>query len=66
MIRILVADDHTVVREGVKQILASQSDIIVEDEAENGKETLEKALSGNFDLVLLDISMPGRSSLCSS
>ena len=63
MIRILVADDHTVVREGVKQILASQSDIIVEDEAENGKETLEKALSGNFDLVLLDISMPGRGGL---
>ena len=63
MIRILVADDHTVVREGVKQILASQSDVIVEDEAENGKETLEKALSGNFDLVLLDISMPGRGGL---
>lgn len=63
MIRILVADDHTVVREGVKQILSAQSDIVVEDEAENGKETLEKALHGNFDMVLLDISMPGRGGL---
>jgi DNA-binding NarL/FixJ family response regulator len=63
MIRILVADDHTVVREGVKQILAAQSDIIVEDEAVDGQETLEKALKGSFDLVLLDISMPGRGGL---
>lgn len=63
MIRILVADDHTVVREGVKQILSAQSDIVVEDEAENGKETLEKALQGSFDMVLLDISMPGRGGL---
>jgi DNA-binding NarL/FixJ family response regulator len=63
LIRILVADDHTVVREGVKQILAAQSDIIVEDEAVDGQETLEKALKGSFDLVLLDISMPGRGGL---
>ncbi len=63
MIRILVADDHTVVREGVKQILSAQSDIVVEDEAEDGKETLEKALQGSFDMVLLDISMPGRGGL---
>jgi DNA-binding NarL/FixJ family response regulator len=63
MIRILVADDHTVVREGVKQILAGQSDMVVDDEAADGKETLEKALEGRFDLVLLDISMPGRGGL---
>lgn len=63
MIRILVADDHTVVREGVKQILAGQSDMVVEDEAENGQETIEKVLKGNCDMVLLDISMPGRSGL---
>ncbi len=63
MIRILVADDHTVVREGVKQILSAQSDIVVEGEAEDGKETLEKALHGSFDMVLLDISMPGRGGL---
>jgi DNA-binding NarL/FixJ family response regulator len=63
MIRILVADDHAVVREGVKQILAGQNDMIVEDEAENGQETLEKVIRSNCDVVLLDISMPGRSGL---
>ncbi len=42
MIRILVADDHTVVREGIKQILAGQDDMIVEDEAASGQEVLQK------------------------
>ncbi len=63
MIRILVADDHAVVREGVKQILAGLDDMVVEDEASNGPETLEKVNQGNCDVVLLDISMPGRSGL---
>ena len=63
MIRILVADDHTVMREGVKKILDNKSDMVVDGEAADGKETLEKALSGRFDLVLLDISMPGRGGL---
>lgn len=63
MIRILVADDHAVVREGVKQILAGLDDMAVEDEASNGPETLEKVNQGNCDVVLLDISMPGRSGL---
>lgn len=63
MIRILVSDDHTVVREGVKQILAGLDDMVVEDEAENGQETLEKVTRGTCDMVLLDISMPGRSGL---
>lgn len=63
MIRILVADDHTVVRQGVKQIIADERDIIVEDEAQTGVETLEKVSQRAFDVVLLDISMPGRSGL---
>ncbi|MGV8058256.1 MAG: response regulator [Smithellaceae bacterium] len=63
MIRILVADDHAVVRQGVKQILADMKDMAVQDEAENGPETLEKVLHHDYDVVLLDISMPGRSGL---
>jgi DNA-binding NarL/FixJ family response regulator len=63
MIRILVADDHIVVREGVKQILSNLKDIVVEDEAGNGHETLEKVMKGSFDVILLDISMPGRGGL---
>lgn len=61
MIRILVADDHAVVREGIKQILAGQEDIVVADEAGSGSETLAKVMKQRFDLILLDISMPGRS-----
>ena len=63
MIRILVADDHTVVREGIKQILAGREDIVVEDEAANGQEVLTKVAKKEYDLILLDISMPGRSGL---
>ncbi|HNQ64491.1 MAG TPA: response regulator transcription factor [Smithella sp.] len=63
MIRILVADDHAVVRQGVKQILADVTDMTVQDEAQNGPETLKKVTDNNYDVVLLDISMPGRSGL---
>lgn len=63
MIRILVADDHTIVREGLKQILADVGDMAVRDEAGNGQEALAKIREGEFDVVLLDISMPGRSGL---
>jgi DNA-binding NarL/FixJ family response regulator len=63
MIRILVADDHTVVREGIKQILAGQDDMVVEDEAGSGQEVLHKVSKKSYDLILLDISMPGRSGL---
>ena len=63
MINILVADDHAVVREGVKQIIADVSDMLVKDEANNGHETLKKVMSNEYDVVLLDISMPGRSGL---
>ncbi len=63
MIKILVADDHAVVRQGVKQILADVQDMTVKDEAQNGTETLQKIAEQDFDVVLLDISMPGRSGL---
>jgi DNA-binding NarL/FixJ family response regulator len=63
MIRILVVDDHAIVREGLKQILGEVDDMSVRDEAGNGQEALAKIRGGEFDVVLLDISMPGRSGL---
>lgn len=63
MIRILIADDHTIVREGLKQILAETPDMIVADEASNGQEVFAKVSKNEYDVVLLDISMPGRSGL---
>jgi DNA-binding NarL/FixJ family response regulator len=63
MINILIADDHAIVRKGLKQILAETSDMVVTGEASNGYEVLEKVRNGHFDVLLLDISMPGRSGL---
>lgn len=63
MIRILVADDHAVVREGIKTILAGQEGMVVEDKAVSGQEVLSKVTKKNYDVILLDISMPGRSGL---
>jgi DNA-binding NarL/FixJ family response regulator len=59
MIRIFIADDHTIMREGLKRILAEAKDVEVIAEAENGEQTLAHAAKGNFDLLLLDLSMPG-------
>jgi DNA-binding NarL/FixJ family response regulator len=56
----MIADDHAIVREGLKQILAETSDMIVAGEAANGRELLEQASQDDWDLVLLDIAMPGR------
>lgn len=63
MVRILVADDHPIVREGLKQILADTTDMVVADEASNGQEVLDKVWENDFDVLLLDISMPGRDGL---
>ena len=63
MIRILVIDDHTIVREGLKQILGEEKDMNVVEEASNGQEALQKIGKSEYDCVLLDISMPGRSGL---
>jgi len=61
MIRILIADDHTLMRDGLKQILATAGDMVVAGEACDGFQTLERVRSGEWDLLLLDMSMPGRS-----
>ena len=58
MIRILVADDHAVVREALKQILSAEPDMIVAGQASDGCEALAQARNGDYDLLLLDIAMP--------
>jgi two-component system invasion response regulator UvrY len=58
MIRILLADDHNIVRSGVKSILANRYDPVEIDEAADGFEVAEYIKSGHYDLVLLDINMP--------
>lgn len=63
MIRILVADDHAIVRNGLKQIVSDTPDMVVAAEASNGQEALNKALEDDYDIVLLDITMPDRSGL---
>ena len=63
MIRLLLADDHPLVREGLKRILAAASDIEVAGEAANGDETLALVKQHDFDLALVDLSMPGLSGL---
>jgi DNA-binding NarL/FixJ family response regulator len=62
-IKVLIADDHTIVREGIKQILAEMPEISVTDEARNGQEVLQNVWDNEYDIVLLDITMPGRSGL---
>jgi len=63
MIKVLIADDHAVVRSGLKQILAETPDIVVAGEATNGREVLEKLEAQSWDVLVLDITMPGRSGL---
>jgi two-component system invasion response regulator UvrY len=59
MIKILIADDHAIVREGLKQIVAETLDMVVADEASSGHEVLDKVRSNEYTVVVLDISMPG-------
>jgi two-component system, NarL family, uhpT operon response regulator UhpA len=60
-IRLLIADDHSIVREGLKQIFKLQPDIEVAGEAGNGDQVLQKVREGNIDLLLLDMTMEGLS-----
>ncbi|TCV85401.1 response regulator [Sulfurirhabdus autotrophica] len=61
--KILVADDHAIVRAGLKQILSANSDMEVAGEAQNGQEALEAISKDHWDVVLLDMSMPGLSGI---
>ncbi|PKM66017.1 MAG: DNA-binding response regulator [Firmicutes bacterium HGW-Firmicutes-2] len=62
-IRIMIADDHSMVREGLKQLVELEDDIIVVAQAGNGNETIEKIIEYKPDVVLLDINMPERNGL---
>jgi DNA-binding NarL/FixJ family response regulator len=63
MIRLVLADDHTIVREGLKQILGAAGDIEVVGEASDGHQVMERVRALDFDVLLLDMSMPGRSGI---
>lgn len=63
MLRVLIADDHPIVRKGIRQILEETRNVQSVDEAETGQEVLDKVKKGRFDIVLLDISMPGMSGI---
>ncbi len=63
MIKVFVADDHTVVREGIKHIFSEIPEIQIVGEAGNGQEVLENIMKKDYDLLLLDIAMPGRDGL---
>jgi len=63
MKRVIIADDHVIFREGLKQVIASTANMSVVDEAGSGLELLQKVEKSDYDLVVLDISMPGRSGL---
>ena len=58
-IKLLLADDHAVVRPGLRMLLEAQPDMEIVAEAENGRETIEKVLAFQPDIVLMDIEMPG-------
>src|SRR2546422_3948026 len=61
--KILIADDHPVVRHGLKQMLTGEPDMLVVGEAKNGNEAMELARKLEWDVAILDYSMPGRSGL---
>ena len=63
MIRVLIVDDHAVVRRGLKEILTRDLDGSVCDEAQNAEQAITKVRSQDWELVILDIAMPGRGGL---
>ncbi len=63
MIRILIADDHAIVREGLKQILSASPEMGVAGECANGRDLLDALRSDKWDVVLMDMSMPGLSGI---
>jgi DNA-binding NarL/FixJ family response regulator len=63
MIQVLIADAHPLVRTGLRQVLSQESDVKVAGEVENAEQVLRSVEEQPFDIVVLDITLPGRSSL---
>lgn len=63
MIRILIADDHAIVREGLKQVISTTDDMAVTGEAADGLEALEQVRKHDWDVIVLDMTMPGISGI---
>ena len=63
MIRIVIADDHAIVREGLKRIVSAGEDMEVTAEAADGAEVMQRVRELEFDVLVLDLSMPGRSGM---
>ena len=63
MIKLLIADDHPIVREGLKQVIRNAPDIIISGEANDGIEAFSKIKKENYDVILLDISMPRKNGI---
>ena len=63
MISVLLADDHAIVRSGIKHMINSQTDMEVIDEAENGEEVVQKAFDKQPDVIIMDLNMPKKSGL---
>lgn len=63
MVRILIADDHAILRVGLKQILSESGDVVVAGEAGNGSEALAMLRAEKFDALVMDMSMPGKSGI---
>ena len=62
-IRVLIADDHAIVRQGLRQILSDTPDLTVAGEAENGVQAVQMVRNGEWDVVLMDVSMPDRNGI---
>lgn len=63
MIKILIADDHAIVREGLKQVVAEEIDMEVTGEADDAASVIQLLRKDSFDIIILDINMPGKSGL---
>ena len=63
MIKIIIADDHIIIRAGIKQLLEGAHDMIVAGEASDGQKLIQEIQKNHYDVIVIDISMPGRNGI---